>query len=179
MSLVLAGLLLCAGSGMASDIGLKGIEARLGFVAPEDPIDGTILFSAGADMGRFTEELGFELALDFWTKGEDFAGYSWDWMDFGIMANLRYDFVGSSSFLPYTFAGLGFHFWDASYDCPGCSAFIGDLSENGLEFGFDIGAGAEFGSGGGFIPVARAGYNVNGGADYLFVSGGIKFPMGN
>jgi hypothetical protein len=27
-------------------------------------------------------------------------------------------------------------------------------------------------------PVARVGYNTNGGGDYLFVQGGLKFPVG-
>ncbi|MBU1702588.1 MAG: porin family protein [Candidatus Eisenbacteria bacterium] len=179
-SVVLVGMLLCAGTGFAGEIGLKGIEARLGYADIEGDVGGAILFSGGADLGQLTPELGLELQADFWTKSEDFGGgVEWSWMDFGIMCNLRYDFVGGASFLPYTFAGLGFHYWDASWDCPGCSTFFGDLSESGLEFGFDIGAGAEFGKGEGITPVARLGYNVNGGADYLFISGGIKFPMGN
>jgi len=156
-------------------LGFKAIEARVGFVKPED-IDGTFIVSAAADLGKLTPDLGLEVNADFWSKSEGVLDEDWTWTNLGFLANVRYMFVTGSSFHPFAFGGLGLHYWKASWDCPQCQGYLVDLSTDGIEFGFNFGAGAEFGKGN-MIPVVRAGFNSNGGADYIFVQGGLKFPM--
>jgi len=162
-------------------IGLRAIEARVGFADLEDEAGSTFILSAAADMGRLTEQLLLELNADFWTKTWDTAADAeWQWTNFALLANARYPFsLGESPIHPFAFGGLGLHYWKADWDCPQCDGFLGDDDESGLEFGLDLGAGADFGAAdAGIIPTARLGYNFNGGADYLFISGGVKFPVG-
>lgn len=86
-----------------------------------------------------------------------------------------------ASFRPFVFGGLAFclHSWD--WEVPGCQAahYGGacDLDDSEIEFGVDLGIGADFSAGGSMIPTARAGYNANGGADYFFIQGGVKFTL--
>ena len=180
---VLALVALLAGASAAqAELGLKGIEGRVGFADLEASVGSTFILSAAADMGMLSPDLGLEFNVDFWTKGSDgFYGSSASWTNIAFLANLSYNFKMEGSFHPYAFAGLGLHYLNYSYDCPLCDDYPDyievDTSSSDVEFGFDVGAGAEFGSGN-MIPVARAGFNSNGGIDYLFVQGGLKFPMG-
>jgi hypothetical protein len=172
-------LALLVGAGAAqADLGLKALEARVGFTDLEGNAGSTFIVSAAADLGKLTPDLGLEFNVDFWNKswGAEIVDADWTWTNIGFLANLRYMFKTHSSFHPLIFAGAGLHYWDASWDCPGCGQYFADASTNGIEFGFDVGAGAEFGSGN-MIPVVRAGFNSNGGANYMFIQGGLKFPM--
>lgn len=187
VAILMAGALLCAGSAShAGEIGLKAIEARLGFADLDGGGGSTFIVSGGADLGRLTPDLGLDVGVDFWTKnwGEDYGylgdAYDWDWTwtNIGFLCHLRYDFVKEGSFRPYGYGGLGLHYWSVSWDCTGCESYGWDYDESGIELGFDVGAAAEFGSGEGMTPVARAGYNSNGGADYLYIQGGLRFPVG-
>lgn len=177
--LTLLALLVGAGAAQA-ELGFKAIEARVGFTDLEGDAGSTFLVSAAADLGKLTPDLGLEFNVDFWNKTWDagFTDAEWTWMNLGFLANLRYMFKTSGSIHPFIFGGAGLHYWDASWDCPLCDDYGGwlDESTNGIEFGFDVGAGAEFGKGN-MIPVARAGFNSNGGANYMFIQGGLKFPM--
>jgi hypothetical protein len=167
----------------AAELGLQALEVRAGFASLEGDAGSTWMVSGGADLGKLTPDLGLELAVDFWTKGWDVGGiyadqWDWTWTNIGFIGHLRYDFVKEGTFRPYGYGGLGLHYWSADLDCGEWCSTWGDQSTSGIELGFDIGAGAEFGSGEGMTPVARAGFNSNGGADYLYIEGGLRFPMG-
>lgn len=161
--LVLA-LIAAASPCRAAELGLKALEVRAGLASLEGDAGSTWIVSGGADLGRLTPDLGLDLGVDFWTKAWDLGGiyadeYSWTWTNIGFLAHLRYDFVKEGSFRPYGYGGLGLHYWKANWDCGHyCDTWLGgDASTSGLELGFDIGAAAEFGSGEGMTPVARAG----------------------
>ncbi|MCK4412373.1 MAG: outer membrane beta-barrel protein [Candidatus Eisenbacteria sp.] len=175
----------------AGEIGLQAIEGRIGFVDLEAPGGSTFMISAGADLGQLSPDLGLEAGIDFWTKGLDEGsdGYggcncTWDysWSTIAFIGNVRYDIQTEGSFAPFLFGGLGFHFWkaDADVDCSGCGVEWVDegYSHSDLEIGFNFGAGADIGSGEGMMPTFRAGFNSNGGFDYLYIQGGLKFPVG-
>ncbi len=169
----------------AADIGLKGIEGRVGLVSIDEGDAGsTFGISAGADLGELTPDLGLEAGIDFWSKGWDAGNYSWSWTNIAFLGNVRYDFKTESSFHPFAFGGLALCYQSWDWDIEGCTGggtIYGDLcdfDDSSMEFGIDIGVGAEFGMGDGMTPTVRAGYNSNGGADYLFLQGGVKFPMG-
>jgi hypothetical protein len=182
--LMVMGLFMALTPSYASEIGLQAFEIRGGFADLEEDAGSTWIVSAGLDLGNLTPELGLELNVDFWSKswGDNdlYDDYDWTWTNIGFLGNVTYGLIKDGSVRPYLFGGLGLHYWKASLDCPSCDDLIfGDLDESGLELGFDAGIGAEFGSGDGVTPVARAGYNTNGGADYLFIEGGVKIPIGD
>ncbi|MFH1144922.1 MAG: outer membrane beta-barrel protein [Candidatus Eisenbacteria bacterium] len=180
-TLVAAGMaaaLLVASAAAESNIGLRAIEGRVGLADLEGDAGSTFIISAAADMGTLTPDLGLEFNIDFLTKSWD-RGYD-DTSERSItnlafIANLRYAFKTQSTFHPFAFAGLGFNYWSSDVERSG-----GGDSEgfSDIEFGLDLGAGADFGSGDGMTPTVRAGFNTNGGWDYLFISGGLKFPIG-
>ena len=63
-------LLLVSGSALAqSDIGVKGVGPRVGYVKPSD-IDGVVGFGGVLDLGWFAPRWGFDTSLDYWSKSE-------------------------------------------------------------------------------------------------------------
>lgn len=191
--LALAALGLVTSDG-AAEMGLQAIEGRVGFVSPENDIGSTFLLGAAADLGTLTPEIRLEGGIEFWRKSYDLAwGYSADQevslTNIAFQLGGRYDIQSGGNFLPFAFAGLGLHMFRGSYSCSDCVPVYNgftisgyedyDESESEMEVGFYLGAGGEFGSGSGMRPTARVGYNINGGADYFFVMGGLRFPMGN
>ena len=191
--LAIAGLCLSSSNG-AAQIGLRAIEGRVGFVAPESDIGSTFLLGAGIDLGTITPEIRLEGGFDFWTKGYDagygFATAEWSVTNFAVTCGARFDFpTGIEGFLPFAFGGLGFHYFRTSWSCENCTAEYGiygqpisygniDDSDSSMEFGINLGVGGEIQTGGSITPSARIGYNLNGGADYFFIMGGLRFPLG-
>jgi hypothetical protein len=169
----------------AGDIGFKAIEGRVGFADLEGEAGSTFIVSAGADLGNLSPDLKLEGNIDFWTKGwdsEDLWGvhttdWSYTWTMFGFIANLRYDIETQGNFHPFLFGGLGLQYWKSDVDCTGCDDWI-DTSASDMEFGLNFGGGGDIGAGDGMMPTIRAGFNTNGGADYLYIQGGLKFPVG-
>ena len=166
-------------------IGLRAFEIRAGYTDLEDDAGSTFIISGAADMGVLTAPLAIELNADFWTKSWDAdTDADWKWTNFAVLANVRYPFVlAQSPFHPFVFGGLGLHYFKSDFDCPVCEDEFEEIFEDAgdeseIEFGLDLGAGADFGSGDGILPTARVGFNTNGGADYFFISGGIKIPAG-
>jgi opacity protein-like surface antigen len=184
-AIILSALLgLALGAATASaELGLKGIEGRVGLASLESDLGSTFIVSAAADMGTLVPELGFELNADFWIKSwdEDLFDVKWsdDWTNIALLANVRYMFPMEGTFHPFVFGGLGLHYFSFSSKCSNCTLVGGDesASDTSIKFGLDLGAGAEFNAGS-LTPVLRVGYNTNGGPDYLFVQGGLKFPIG-
>jgi opacity protein-like surface antigen len=180
LSALLATLLGAAGA--SAEMGLLGIEGRAGLASIQSDIGSTFIVSAAADLGRVTPELGIELNADFWFKSfnEELFGAraSSDWVSFAWLANVRYVFPVQGTFHPFVFGGVGLDYISVSSECSGCG-FGDDTagSDSEIKFGLDFGAGAEFNTGG-LTPVVRAGYNINGGPDYLFLQAGLKFPLG-
>jgi opacity protein-like surface antigen len=176
-AIILSALLgLSLGAATASaELGLKGIEGRVGLASLESDIGSTFIVSAAADMGTLVPELGFELNADFWIKSWDEEDWSDDWTNIALLANVRYMFPVKGTFHPFAFGGLGLHYFKFSSKCSGCDEL--DESSSEMKFGLDLGAGAEINAGS-LTPVLRIGYNTNGGPDYLFVQGGLKFPIG-
>ncbi|MBD3236552.1 MAG: outer membrane beta-barrel protein [Candidatus Eisenbacteria bacterium] len=180
---VLAVVSLAGAPAQAAEIGLEGIEVRAGLVNIESDAGSTIGFSGTADLGTLAENFGLEAGVDFWTKnwGEDIFGESWDytWTNIGFLGTVRYEFPVEGDFMPFAFGGLGLHLWNWSLDYDGpYSEWAGDTDGSDLEFGFHIGAGAELPLSESMNFAARGGFNSNGGADYLFIQGGVKFLMG-
>ncbi len=170
------------GAVQAAELGLEAIEARLGWInIDEGDAGSTFGASVGADLGSLTRDLGLEVGIDVWSKGWDVGGADWTWTNIALLGNVRYDFGKEASFRPFLFGGVAFCYQSWDWEISNCQESIYGglckLDDSEIEFGVDLGVGADFGSGGSMIPTARAGYNSNGGADYFFAQGGIKFPM--
>jgi len=180
--LLAIGVLAAAPAMAESNIGFKAIEGRVGFVdIGEGDAGGTFIVSAFADLGMLSENIGLEAGVDFWSKGWDAGVCEWSWTNIGFVGDATYGFgSGDGSVRPYGFAGIALAMQSWDWDCNYVGPYYNDSSfdDSSMEFGFNFGVGAEFGSGDGMTPVARAGYNTNGGADYLYIQGGLRFPMG-
>jgi len=150
----------------AGEIGLKGIEPRLGIVSPEGAIGTNLIFGATADMGNLAEQIRLEFALEYWKDSEGDASFS----NFALVPAVRYDFTPDSDVLFFGTAGLGLHF---------CKASVGSFSDSSAEIGLALGAGMEYPMGDSMNLVGRFGFDINGGADYLSITGGLKFPLGD
>jgi opacity protein-like surface antigen len=181
----LFGVVVCGTAAHAGEIGLKGIEARIGLVDIEGDAGSTFGLSATADLGTLGSQIGLEAGIDFWNKGWD-AGvpgsqWSYSWTNVALLVSARYNISTEGSFKPFAFAGLGFHLWKWSSEYDGAfDEWWGDIDSSGsdIEFGVHFGVGAEMAMSPSMNLVGRAGYNSNGGADYLFIQGGVKFLMG-
>ena len=177
--LILVTVLGCGSAVSAGEISFQSFEARLGFISiGESGAGSTFGISGTADMGQLSETIGLEAGVDFWKKSYDVGVYEWSWTNISLNCNGRYDFSFSSdaAIFPYAFAGIVLSNQKVSWDSNNTLCTYGcDFDESSLEFGLNFGVAAEFGSGDGMIPVARVGYSTSGGADYFFLSGGIKF----
>ncbi len=165
----------------AGEMGLMAIEGRLGYVSiSENDAGGTFMLAASADLGKMTHDLGLDVGFDFWKKSWGPSGCETDFTNIALGGNVKYAFETRSNFQPYALGGLSLNFQKASLNCGEVFGTLGDTSNSETEIGIHLGAGAEFGSrrGRGMTPVARVGFNTNGGADYFYISGGLKFPMG-
>jgi hypothetical protein len=173
--------ILCAGSATAAEIGLKGIEGRLGVVSISDDVGSTFGLNLGADLGKLTPDLRLEAGIDWWSKSWDVGDADWSWTNIAFLGNVRYDFAMESSIAPFAFGGVALCYQSWNWKIPGCHTSylvdVCDLDDSSLEFGVDLGVGVDFSKNGSMIPTARAGYNANGGADYFFIQGGVRFPM--
>lgn len=184
--LVLGGSSLSYSPADAADIGLKEIEARGGYANGEDDIGGTFLLGVNADLGQVAPSLSLEAGADFWTKSYDMGLFGseaeWRYTNVGILAGLRYDFPIEGAVSPFVFAGLGLHVarssGEMSYmDLTG-QTVTEDDSETEMELGAYFGGGTEIEIKPNLNFVGRVGFDVNGGADYFFVTGGVAFPIG-
>jgi hypothetical protein len=180
---VLALTLSLASSAIA--LGLRSIEVNGGFVSIEDDIGSTFTVGAIANLGYLMPNLSLETGVDFWTKSYDigFLGENaeWTYTNIGILGGVRYDFPVSSPILPFAFGGLGLHVarvsGETSFHIGGVD-YSEDASDNSMEFGARFGGGIEYGLSEKMDFIARAGYDINGGANYFFVTGGVQFGVG-
>ena len=111
------------------NIGLKGIGGRLGYVDPEGG-DGTFTLGAVADMGTWTENLPWEIALTYWGTGENVGLYEWNYTNIAIRITVDYMFEVGKNMYVYPGAGLGINIY--SFDWKGPNGTKYDDSETDL-----------------------------------------------
>jgi hypothetical protein len=152
--LLLGILALCTVQASAnSDIGLKGIGVKVGFLVPEDPWDNTFTIGAVADLGTFIPQLHWDASLQYWNAGYNVgvygAKYDWSQSDIALKSTVRYFFPVKSNIEPYAGGGIGIHFYSWKWDYPGYS-YGGDLypgasfSDSDTKFGLHFVGGAQF-----------------------------------
>jgi len=133
---VIATLAVCLVLGTAafakSNIGFKGVGAKIGLVGPEGGIGSAIGFGGVADLGWITPQIGLEADLLYWSKsynsGYFYETYNVSYSQFSIDALAKYYFEQKkgSKFHPYAGGGLGLGFWKVSY--PESAHFAGGVS---------------------------------------------------
>jgi opacity protein-like surface antigen len=177
--IVLLGLWLVPVTSGAADIKLNGIGGRVGFVAPEDPIESTFGLGLQADLGTITEGIHFGALLEYWGKSYDApAGLhetaEWSWSQILVAATFRYMFPTESNIGPYLGGeiGLAIGRWEWEHSA------LGDQSDSDTEIGFGAFGGVEIPLSDSMKGFAEAKYHIDG-ADYLGIFGGITFALGN
>ncbi len=171
-------VLLCGNLAFAqSDIGLKGVGAKIGFVAPEDPIESTIGFGAVADLGTITPAIHLGAFVDFWKKSYDTGSlggtFEASFTEIAIGALGKYYFpMSNSAFKPYAGAGLGLTIGKAKVDSP-----YGGGSDSSTDFGFRILGGADYALSPTLTGFAEAVYQIDG-ADYFGIFAGVVYSLG-
>ena len=136
---ILAVVTLLAGSSFAAgttDIGLKGIGARLGYVDLED-WDGTFNFGAVANLGTFTKYLAWDASFEYWTSSESAYGFDVAISDLALRSGVLYEFI-HDSFRPHAGGGLGLHMVSAEV-----ATIYGKASEDDSKFGIYLQGGVE------------------------------------
>jgi opacity protein-like surface antigen len=128
-----------------TDLGFNSIGVKVGYLKPEDPIDGTIGFGAQANFGTITTNVALDGFVEYWSKKYDLGfGYDASFSEFVIGAMLKYYFPMNSSLKPYVGAGLAMHFGSAKTDVP--NYFGGgttSVSATSSDIGVPIVGGAE------------------------------------
>lgn len=134
-----------------SDIGLKGVGARIGLVDVED-LDSTFGFEVVADLGTFTPVVGWDARLSYWGYKEDLGGFGEASLrDVALTSHANYLFSTSNQQItPFVGGGLGMHFISAKVEIPAQDLGGGliipaqSYSDGSTELGIDIGGGLAF-----------------------------------
>jgi opacity protein-like surface antigen len=114
---------------------------RVGYVAPEDPLESTIGFGAEVGFG-LTNVPNFTFCLEgnYWSKNysEDVMGTTWDmtFSDISVGVSAAYEFSEVSPKIhPYIGAGAGLHMVKAETEVMGISVSATDNKFGGHAFG--------------------------------------------
>jgi opacity protein-like surface antigen len=174
--------LLMATSLMAkTELGLKGVGARVGYVMPEDPIDATIGFGGHADLGTLMPNLTLHGYLDYWSKSyAQSTYYDASFSVFAITAIVKYHFDMSGNIKPYAGGGLGLNIGKAKVDYTGPD--YGGLydgassSSSDSELGLNLVGGAAMELSPTMDGFLEARYNT-GGVDYFGIYAGITYKL--
>jgi hypothetical protein len=119
-----------------SDLGLKAIGGRLGYVDPEDGYKGTFTIGAVADFGTIIPKLHWDGAVTYWS-----SDYDWGWYgnaykvtltDLAVRSGVKYMFL-EGDWQPYAGGGLGLHFFSSDVSGPYSANWTG-ASDTKFEF---------------------------------------------
>lgn len=142
--LILMSILTCllfADMAAAADIGFMGIGGRLGYVKPEDPIDGTFDIGVVVDLGTITPALRLEGSVDYWSKSYEtsymgWSGSKWTYSDLMIGATAKYMIPTQSTVSPFVGGGLDLHMFSCSweYEDPYLGKIDADDSQTDIGF---------------------------------------------
>ncbi len=130
MAMVFVGacVLLSAGYTQASDdsnIGMKGIGPRIGYVDPSGALDGTVELGVVFDFGQFVPQLHWDGSVSFWSSGQNYhyydyphhydRYYDWTLRDLALRSGVNYHFL-EGEWVPYVGGGLAIHFYSWNYN---------------------------------------------------------------
>jgi len=100
-------------------LGFKGIDARIGFVDPEDA-SGTLLLGGHVDAGTFVKNVHVMPYAEYWSTGAEAGTVHVDRSDFTIALDVDVDFpMAGQRMTPYLGGGIGIHFLSVDTNAPG------------------------------------------------------------
>ena len=164
-----------------TDINLKAVGGKVGFVMPEDPIDNTLGFGVTADLGTIMPQIHLGGFFEFWSKSYDvnlgFGKQEWSWSEFILGGTARYFFPMEGELKPYAGAGLAFIIGRFSWDYSG-PAYGGatDDSDSEIDIGVHISGGIEYILSDTMTGFAEAKYTIDG-ADYFGIFVGAQYKL--
>ena len=162
-----------------SDIGLKSIGGKLGFVMPEDPIDNTFGLGVVADLGTITPAIALQAHVEYWGKSYDVGYYEWTFSEIIIGATAKYYFPTQGIMKFYGGGGLDFIIGNSSGEYTGTNPYYTntDVSDSDTDIGFHFCGGGEYPLSETMTGFAELKYTVDG-ADFFSIFAGVKFKMG-
>lgn len=157
-----------------TNIGFKGVGAKLGFVGPEGGVDNTIAFGGIVDLGNITEMIKFGAFVEYWSKSVGAADFS----ALAIAATGTYNFpMEGSKLSPYVSAGLGFTRAKVGVEINLGPFGGGSGSVSTTDFAFNVAGGVELPLSPKMTGRAEFKYNI-GGIDYWGIFAGVLFALG-
>jgi opacity protein-like surface antigen len=163
-----------------TDLGLKGLGVKVGFVLPEDPIDNTFGFGAHAKLGTITPGVALDAFLDFWTKGyeEHHLHYTadWSWTQIAVGALAKYVIPTTGNVTPYVGGGFALTYARSSWEWEWAGVREDDSCSD-TNIGIHLAGGAEMPLSPTMDGFAEAKYALDG-ADYFMITVGVIFKMG-
>ena len=179
--LFLAVLLMFSLSMAQTDIGLKGIGGKIGYIMPDGDIENTIGLGLIADLGQYNENISLSAYLDYWGKSYDVEYTEWSWGVISIAAIGKYAFESSGNFKPYAGAGIGLDIgrseWKYTGPTYGYSGLIDNSSSaSNTDLAIHLLGGATMELSEGLEGMAEVKYTI-GGADYFGIYVGVIYSL--
>ena len=166
-----------AGFAMAADIGFKGANLRVGYVMPEDPIEATIGFGGGVDLGTITDNIGLGVVVFYWSKSYEVATAEWKYSDLAIKLHGKYMFP-MEKFTPYIGGGIGFHMYTFEWDQPASAWWPAQTyDDTETKIGFHFLGGLEYPFNEKISLIVEAEYDLAD-LDQFIIGGGIAMKFG-
>ena len=99
----------------AQQLGLHDIGGGIGYVSvsfnsTSDQTLGGFLIAAHANLGELAKDLTLVPDIQYFSTSKDIDGGTWKVSNFGINANVHYNFEMEGMVKPYVGAGLGINF---------------------------------------------------------------------
>ncbi len=166
-----------------SDIGFKGVGARLGLVSPED-LDMTVSVGGFVNLGTVAQRVRLEPYMDYWSQSESSFGAEVSLRDFALGTKGLYNFpVSSPKIRPFAGAGLGMHFLKAKVSVPdidlGGTIIPGyTLEDSQTQLGLDLGGGIATGVSPTTDLLAEMWYTAVSDANQFAIRVGVEFKLG-
>jgi len=134
---------------VSAGIGFMGIGGRVGYVKPEDPIDGTFGVGVVADLGTIIPVLRLEGSVDYWSKSYNYGfmgdDAEWTWSDIMIGATAKYMIPTQGTVAPFVGGGLALHMFKWEWTCDNLYGDLLDEScdDSSTDIGFHAVGGVE------------------------------------
>ena len=179
--LMIGAIFACTSLALGADIGFKGAHLRAGYVMPEDPIESTIGFGGGVDLGTITDNIGLEVQVFYWSKSYDVGTAEWTYSDLAIKLHGKYMFP-METFTPYIGGGLGFHMysfeWEQpSYSVGGYTFAGGTYDDSETKIGFHFLGGLQYPFSEKISLIVEAEYDLAD-LDQFIIGGGVAMKFG-
>ena len=138
----------------AQQLGLHDIGGGIGYVSvsfnsTSDQTLGGFLIAAHANLGELAKDLTLVPDIQYFSTSKDVDGGTWKVSNFGINANVHYNFEMEGMVKPYVGAGLGINFLSTTYSASHFNPFTGitqteSLTGSDTRLGINLLVGANY-----------------------------------